>query len=82
MKKNQFVKVSLIILMILFAVGIANNMFPSQSAIAGGKIKYKVVSARSIDTAEQYESLLNEMTNKGWTFDHVVGMAGFVTFRK
>ena len=82
MKRNQFVKVSLIIVMILFAVGIANNMFPNQSAIAGSKIQYKVVSTKSINTAEEYESLLNEMSNKGWTFDHVIVLANWVTFRK
>ncbi|MBC8186207.1 hypothetical protein H8E88_34425 [candidate division KSB1 bacterium] len=81
MKKNQLVKVALIILMILFAVGIVNNMFPSQSAIAAGKIQYKVVSAEKIYTAEGYESLLNEMSNKGWTFDHAF-LNLYVTFRK
>ena len=56
MGKKQFVKVSLIILMLLLTVGIGSRMFSSQStAIAGSsKLQYKVVSSRAADNPEQY----------------------------
>ena len=83
MKKNRFAKVALIILMILLTADIGSRLLSSQSiAIAGSKAQYKVVSAKPINTPEQYEKLLNEMSNKGWRFDHVVEMGNMIIFRK
>jgi hypothetical protein len=83
MKKNRFAKVALIILMILLTADIGSRLLSSQSiAIAGSKVQYKVVSAEPINTPEQYEKLLNDMSNKGWTFDHVIAMAEMIIFRK
>ncbi|MBL7217964.1 MAG: hypothetical protein ISS62_09765 [Desulfobacteraceae bacterium] len=83
MKKNRFSKVALIILMILLTVDIGSRLLSNQSiAIAGSKIQYKVVSAKPINTPEQYEKLLNDMSNKGWTFNHVVTLANMIIFSK
>ncbi len=83
MAKSKSVKVALIILMILLTVDIGTRLLSSQPiAIAGSKIQYKVVSAKPINTCEQYEALLNDMSNKGWAFDHAIALANMIVFRK
>ena len=83
MKRSNFVKIGIIVLIILLAVDIGSRIFVGTEANAAGKVQYKVVSASNINTPAQYEQLLNQMADQGWTFDHVVAIADMeVVFRR
>jgi hypothetical protein len=69
---------------LVLAIGIAaNNLLgiaPSQSA---PKVEYRVVPMRvpfGERGAIEYQNLLNDMTSRGWKYDHDI--PGFVVFRR
>ena len=54
----------------------------SHMARAKGVILYKCVSTQQINTAEEYEGLLNKMAGDGWEFDHIILKANIATFKR
>jgi len=86
MKDNKIIKiikVLLVILMIMVALDIGSNLlFKKTEAIASGQVQYKVISGGSIGNASQYEKLLNDMSSKGWEFDHCIELLSIIVFRK
>jgi hypothetical protein len=57
-------------------------LFSTPNVFATGKIQYKVISVQHMkDVQNEYQKLLNDMANQGWTFDHV-GFGGTAVFRR
>lgn len=54
----------------------------SHGVRAKGRILYKCVSTEQVNTAKEYETLLNDMAGEGWEFDHIILKANIATFRK
>jgi len=86
MENRKVLTAILVIIMILLALNVASRLFVHEPTVeAENKLEYKVVSfTKDVRTAEGYEGLLNEMANKGWTFDHVTMMtpSGAAVFRR
>lgn len=83
MKDNKIIKVLLVILIIMVALDIGSNLLSTKTeAIASGKVQYKVISGGSIGNSSQYEKLLNDMSSKGWEFDHCIELLSIIVFRK
>lgn len=82
MKKQRLTTLARYALILALGIGI-NSLFgitPSQSAT---KVEYRVVPLRvpyGERGAMEYQDLLNNMTAKGWTYDHSI--TGFVVFRR
>ena len=84
MRERRFIKVALVVLIILLAIDIGSRFFvSSKEVVAAEKVQYKVIDLSRFAEANKYEYLLNDMSNRGWTFDHVVmgAMGGVVVFR-
>jgi hypothetical protein len=83
MKDNKIVKVLLVILIIMVALDIDSNLLSKKTeAITSGRVQYKVISGGSIGSSSQYEKLLNDMSSKGWEFDHCIELLSIIVFRK
>lgn len=79
-RKSRIFFVALLFFFSLLAV----YCFPMKFHVvqAKGRILYKCVSTAQVNTAEEYESLLNDMAGEGWEFDHIILKANIATFRK
>jgi hypothetical protein len=83
MKNNKIIKVLLVILIIMIALDIGSNLLSTKTeAVASVKVQYKVISGGSIESSSQYEKLLNDMSSKGWEFDHCIELLSIIVFRK
>lgn len=57
-------------------------LFSPPNVFATGKIQYKVISVLHMkDVQNEYQKLLDDMSNQGWIFDHV-GFGGMAVFRR
>ena len=83
MRESRFVKVGLIVVMILLTVDIGSRiLFSPSEAKAAGKVQYKLVSLKQLNSDAEVEQLLNNMADQGWEFDTVVEMAQVMIFKK
>ena len=82
MKKNTLTTVARYALVL--AIGIAaNNLLGIASSQSAPKVEYRVVPMRlpfGERGAMEYQTLLNDMTARGWKYDHDI--TGFVVFRR
>ena len=82
MKKKTLTMVARYLLALAIGFG-ANSLLGIPASQSATKVEYRVVPMRvpfGERGAMEYQNLLNDMTARGWKYDHSI--PGFVVFRR
>lgn len=83
MKKNLFIKVTLLVIVSLLAINLIWLFVLPSATHATDRIQYKVVTYMGHeDDAQQMESLLNTFANDGWELVTLEPVFGSFIFKK
>ena len=84
MKCDLFIKISLIMIVVLFALGIILPILSSSApSYAAKNIQYKVINSEEVPRdKENFEKLFNEYGKEGWEFVAFDMAWGFYIFKR
>jgi len=80
---SKYLKSTIVFLVFLLVIDIGSRIF-FQPAVVSAKsnTQYKVIEFKGYtNPPENYGKLLNDMTNQGWKFDHII-FGDLIVFKK